>query len=166
MIMVRILVNLLSPESTVRDTKKLSFDAEREGALLHIKHNWKWNHDIPDVDPKCFEVVWKLTEKLVRHYEGLVRGKVPWISLSRLVFAGKHKVLIFTPEKNKSGKVWGDTVGVWGLCEAVLALFCGMGRAPAHSIGVEFRLAEVDLFWAGDKQQSIITIFSASSWVC
>ena len=102
--MVRILVNLLSPESAMRDSKKLSFDTERESALLHIKHNWKWNHDIPDVDPKCFEVVWKLTEKLVRHYEGLVRGKVPWISLSRLVFAGKHKVLIFSPEKKNLGK--------------------------------------------------------------
>ena len=153
--MVRTLVNLLSPESTVRDTKKLSFDAERESSLLHIKHNWKWNHDIPDVDPKCFEVVWKLTEKLVRHYEGLVRGKVPWISLSRLVFAGKHKVLIFTPEKTKSGKVWGDTVGVWGLGEVVLALGFSVGWGGLQLIPLEL---SSDWRWAGDKQQSIITI--------
>ena len=134
MIMVRIFVNLLSPESAMRDSKKLSFDAERESSLLHIKHNWKWKHDIPDVDHKCLEVVWKLTEKLVRHYEGLVRGKVPWISLSRLVFAGKHKVLIFTPEKNQMweslGRYCGSLRVVWGAAGSFL--WDGEGSSSFH----------------------------------
>jgi len=38
-------VNLLSTESAMCHTKKLSFNTEGEGALLHIKHNWKCHHD-------------------------------------------------------------------------------------------------------------------------
>jgi len=45
--------------------KKLSFDAKREGSLLHVENN----------------------EELIWHDKGLVGGEVAWVSFPRLVFA-------------------------------------------------------------------------------
>jgi len=53
--------------------KKLSFDAKREGSLLHVENN----------------------KELVWYNKGLVGGEVAWVSFPRLVFAGKNKVLLF-----------------------------------------------------------------------